>query len=297
VRFNDDTFFSNRRLRGFALNTMQDLFGNDPAGEPLAEMIGRDLSGDPSVSSCTQELIWNVAGLGKRVKGAAASFKPGVLVADGKTLQPQAPKGGATRLSDRTFNLARAGERKALKLEVEDPGSGSLYLVINSEGIRTDGKFRVGGEGLRLSRTWRALDGTEIKPSFNGTALADLIFVELTLANTSGKEVKNVALVDRLPAGWEIENPRLSRGTTVDWAEPEEQWKVDYMDVRDDKLAVFGTLAAGQTVKVVYAVRAVTAGTFAMPPADASAMYDPSIWARTEDGSVEISGPWAGFLL
>ncbi len=305
-RANDDTFYSDRRLRGFALNTTQDLFGNDPAMETLATQIGKDLTSsdglfgsiyDPSEYPPTQELLWNVAGLGKRVKGASASFKPGVLVADGKTIQPQPVKGAGARAADRTFSLARAGERKKLQLKIEDPGKGKVYVVMTSDGVRNDGKFRTGGEGLKLARVYKRLDGTVIDPSKEGTTLADLVFVELTLSNTRSAEVKNIALVDRLPAGWEIENPRLSRGAAAEWMRPEEAWTADYMDVRDDKLAVFGTLKPYETKKVVFAVRAVTAGTFTIPPADAFAMYDPSIWARTEAEKVEVLGPWAGFIL
>ena len=46
------------------------------------------------------------------------------------------------------------------------------------------------------------------------------------------------------------------------------------MNMRDDHLEAFGTLQAGETKKVVYTVRAVTAGKFTLPPVEAEAMYD-----------------------
>lgn len=305
-RLNDETFYSDSRLRGFALNTMEDLFANAPTTEPLAERIGGELSSsnglfgsvfDPSEYPPTQELLWNVAGLGKRVRGVAASFKPGVIVADGKTIQPQPVKGPGARSADRTFSIARAGERKQLELKLDDAGKKSVYVVMTSQGVRTDGKYRIGGDGLSLTRTWRRLDGSVVDPSKGGMNLADLVFVELTLTNTKGAKVSNIALVDRLPAGWEIENPRLSRGTAAEWLDPAQNWNADYMDIRDDKLAVFGSLEAGESRKVVYAVRAVTSGSFTIPPADAFAMYDPNVWARVEADVARIEGPWAEFLL
>ena len=48
----------------------------------------------------------------------------------------------------------------------------------------------------------------------------------------------------------------------------------------------------GETGTVVYAVRAVTAGRFTIPPVEAEAMYDPRIWAREGMGKVRIAGPW-----
>jgi len=103
--------------------------------------------------------------------------------------------------------------------------------------------------------------------------------------------------VDRFPAGWEIENPRLNRGGQVEWLDLEAQWQADYLNLRDDRVEVFGALDASASVKVTYALRVVTSGRFALPPVQAEAMYDPSVWARAEGGTVQISGPWANFLL
>ena len=45
---------------------------------------------------------------------------------------------------------------------------------------------------------------------------------------------------------------------------------------------------------VIYTVRAVTSGTFIVPPVEAGAMYDPTLWARGKAGSAVIGGPWTG---
>ncbi len=81
------------------------------------------------------------------------------------------------------------------------------------------------------------------------------------------------------------------------WIDPEQTWSADYLNVRDDRIEVFGALARGESKKVVYAVRAVTSGKFTLPPVELEAMYDPTIWARQPGGDVEISGPWKDFLL
>ncbi len=128
-------------------------------------------------------------------------------------------------------------------------------------------------------------------------SLADLIYVEMELKNTTSERIQNIALVDRLPAGWEIENARLGRGGSVEWVNAEQQWAADYLNIRDDRMEMFGSLEAGESKKVVYAVRAVTAGKFTLPPVEAEAMYDPRIWARDAGQQVEVSGPWKDFLL
>jgi hypothetical protein len=64
------------------------------------------------------------------------------------------------------------------------------------------------------------------------------------------------------------------------------------MNLRDDRIELFGALEAGQTKKVVYALRAVTAGQFAVPPVEAEAMYFPEHWAREAGGRAVVKGPW-----
>ena len=123
------------------------------------------------------------------------------------------------------------------------------------------------------------------------------MFVEDEVENKTGAAIQNIALVDRLPAGFEIENPRLGRGTRPDWVKDEDLWAFDFMNMRDDHLEAFGTLAASDTKKIVYTVRVVTSGKFTIPPIDAEAMYDSTLWARDKGGTAVVSGPWTGKTL
>ncbi|WP_224369885.1 alpha-2-macroglobulin family protein [Hyalangium versicolor] len=296
-RRNSWSFYSDRRRRGLMLSTFQDLFGNDPAGEPLAQQVAQSLIGHSSYWYTTQELVWSITGLGKRVSGAASSFTPPTLTADGKEVAPKSNDNAKTaRASDRTWALVRASERKGISLDLKEKGEGKLYLIINSDGVRSGGDVKTGGQGLSINRTYRKLDGSEVNPG-DSVNLADLLYVEVELKNTSGERIQNIALVDRLPAGWEIENARLGRGGTVEWVNAEEQWAADYVNIRDDRMEVFGSLESGEAKKVVYAVRAVTAGKFTLPPVEAEAMYDPRIWAREAGQQVQVSGPWKDYLL
>ncbi len=296
-RRNTWSFYSDRRRRGLMLSTFQDLFGNDSAGEPLAQQVAQSLIGHSSSWYTTQELVWSITGLGKRISGAASNFTPPTLVADGKEVAPKVNDNAKTaRASDRTWTLARASERKGLTLELKDKSEGKLYLILNSDGVRSNGNVKTGGEGLEISRAYKTLDGSFVNPG-DSVGLADLLYVLVEIKNTTGERIQNIALVDRLPAGWEIENARLGRGGAVEWVSTEELWAADYVNIRDDRMEIFGSLQAGESKKVVYAVRAVTAGKFTLPPVEAEAMYDPRIWAREAGQQVEVSGPWKDFLL
>ncbi len=293
-RSNRWSFYSDRRRRGFMLSTFVDLFGQNPAGEPLAQIVAEGLRGHEDDWYTTQELVWGITGLGKWVRGSAASFSPPELLVDGRRLSPR-PAPPTAKTGDRTWAVERASEYKTVDVRVKSKGQGKLYLMLSSEGVRAQPDAPEGGAGLTVRRRYLNQDGTEMDPAKQ--ALGDLVFVQVTLANKAGERVDNVALVDRFPAGWEIENARLGRGgVAADWVHDDDLWKTDYVDLRDDHVEWFGSLGRGETRSVVYLLRAVSAGHFAVPPVEAGAMYDPRIWARSGQQSLDISGPWAKYL-
>jgi uncharacterized protein YfaS (alpha-2-macroglobulin family) len=286
-RTNGWNFYSDRRMRGFMLSILVDLFGRDLAFEPLADLVASTLQG-PSPHYTTQELVWGVTGLGKFIEAGAESFSPPVLRAGGRKLDPQHKE---RTTGDQVWNLARASEYETLTLDVPKKEEGKLYLILNSEGVREQPDWRTGGQGLKLKRRYLDAKGQPLQLA-KGLDLGDVVYIELTVANTTGDRVANIALVDRIPAGWEIENPRLGRDGDAEWINRDRLWQADHMNLRDDRLEVFGHLEKGASGQVVYTVRAVTAGRFTVPPVEAEAMYDPRVWAREGMATVVVRGPW-----
>ena len=291
-RINSWSFYSDLRRRGMELSTFFDLFGNDPAAELLAQRVAEGLAGEASYWYTTQELVWGVTGLGKWVGGGAKGAAAGKLVADGTELAPRKVR---AKSNDRTWSLARASEYKSLVMQSTAPTS--TWLVVSSVGVRAGGTYKTGGNGLAITRTYNDLEGHVLDPSTGSLKLGDLVFVSLSIKNTSGQRIQNIALVDRLPAGFEIENPRLGRTTKPDWVKDDEAWAVDFMNIRDDRIEAFGTLDPGEQRQLVYTVRVVTSGKFTIPPVEAEAMYDPTLWARDAGGAAVVSGPWTGKTL
>jgi hypothetical protein len=281
-------FYSDRRRRGLMLSTFVDLFGRDQAAEPLAEVVAESLRGD-SPRYTTQELVWGITGLGKYLEAVAELAGSPRLIANGRV---EEPIGG--RPGDWRFEVARASEHRALSLELPARDAGALYLIVASEGVRAGGaEPPAGGAGLQLVRKFRRASGALFDPAGERVELGEVIHVELELANTSPERLTNLALVDRVAAGFEIENPRLGRERAVDWIDPDALWAVDHLDVRDDRLEVFGGLERGARRSVLYTVRATAAGRFTIPAVSAEAMYNPAVWARGASRRVEIVRPGA----
>jgi uncharacterized protein YfaS (alpha-2-macroglobulin family) len=292
-RRNDWSYYSDLRRRGFVLSIYADLFG-DGGAEPLARRVADALAdGRSSRGYTTQELAWGLSGLGKVVKSGTRDYDA-KLMAGARTVKPDAWGGGGAG-DVLSWSVVRASEVGPLDLRVDKRGAGKLYAVVQSEGVREGATWTFGGQGLTVSREHLDPQGRTI--NLDDVGLGDLIVVRATVRNTSGERQQNLALVDRVPAGFEIENTRLGRGLAPDWVDADAAWAVENVNVRDDRVEVFGTLEAGQEVQVTYTVRAVTAGTFTLPPVEVDAMYDPSLWARAPGGTVRIGGPWAGFYL
>ncbi|MEL6347359.1 MAG: MG2 domain-containing protein [Myxococcota bacterium] len=284
-RENDWSFYSDRRRRAMMLNVFEELFPGDDSGSALADVVADSLDDQDSRWYTTQELAWGISGLGRRVQSLNAKLPSVTLLAGKEKLSP-ASSGGQGLV----WRLGPTSRIEPLMLAAQ-PGDGPLFLHVTTDGVRARESLPTGGSGLALTRTYLNGAGQAMDPGEH--ALGDLIYARVTIKNTTRSRIQNIAMVDRIPAGWEIENPRLGRGELPDWADNISMWDKEHMNLRDDRLEVFGALEAGAERSVIYAVRAVTAGAFVQPDVSAEAMYDPRQWARESGGDIQITGPWA----
>jgi uncharacterized protein YfaS (alpha-2-macroglobulin family) len=290
-RENSWSFYSELRRRTMALAVHQDLFGVTEEAEPAAQQVAERLAEQAGRYYTTQELAWGMTALGKRVQLGSQSLPEVELKAGGTVLAPSAEG----KRGDRSWTIRGATSVAKLKLDVAGTPPDGAWLVVTTAGARAKDDLPVGGDGLKVSRTWLTAQGKPV--NFAEHALGEPVYVRIDLTNTGRSRVQNVALVDRIPAGWEIENPRLGRGALPDWARSASTWSKDHMNLRDDRVEVFGTVGGSRTVSLFYIVRAVTSGTFHVPDVTAEAMYDPSTWARQTGPDITVKGPWADAFL
>ncbi|NOY26525.1 MAG: hypothetical protein GXP62_11685, partial [Oligoflexia bacterium] len=271
---------------GMRLSVYQDLFGadggDDPSAVAAADKLAAAVARSQSSHYTTQELAWAVSALGKRAQAASVDVAGASLVVDGRA---RAAKDGGWQLQD------GAG---AVALKMADL-SGKAWAVVSTAGVRLDDPVPVGDHGLKVRRQFIDAAGRSLDPT--GLPLGTPIYVRVDVTNTGKRTQQNLALVDRLPAGWELENPRLSGAERPAWTQDWDLWSAQHMNLRDDRVEIFGQLGPETTRTVVYALRAVTAGSFVLPPVQIQAMYDPDLWSRQAGGAVEVVGPWDDGLL
>ena len=119
--------------------------------------------------------------------------------------------------------------------------------------------------GLKVRSAWFDEKGNALDPS---QSVPQGMRIQVALTLEPARPLSNLALSFLLPAGLEIENPRLSG--------EEEAERGVLSDMRDDRLLLFvDRLEKPMTYR--FQVRAVTKGTFAVPPISAEGMYDPDV--------------------
>lgn len=144
--------------------------------------------------------------------------------------------------------------------------------------------------GFTLQRRYMTLAGqpADIGRVAQGTRL--VVVLQVTEANP---QLGQIMLVDRLPAGFEIDNPSLiasAETSALEWL-PAEAVQPDYKAFRDDRFmaAYSRTSGAAGTWQVAFMIRAVTPGRYLVPPATIEDMYRPERAARTAVGQTEVT--------
>ena len=134
---------------------------------------------------------------------------------------------------------------------------------------------------LDIRRTYWLPDG---KP-WAGGKLAEGDSLVVQLAIKTSREMPDALVTDLLPAGVEIENFNLGdakqwAGVVIDGieiAQRDRATEVRHEEFRDDRYVAALKLGRGDTARLFYLVRAVTPGTYTVPPPQAEDMYRPEL--------------------
>ena len=154
---------------------------------------------------------------------------------------------------------------------LNNPGTAPLQAVVAVSGAPTVPE-PASANGMNLVRTYYTLDGKPVDPA--EVEQNTRLVVVLNAGRTGDDKTGNFLLVDRLPAGLEIENPNLvATGQTGNMSWLQDLTDVTHSEFRDDR---FVAAFSDQDVKVAYVVRAIAPGQYTLPGATVEDMYQPS---------------------
>ncbi|MGH6735647.1 MAG: alpha-2-macroglobulin family protein [Methyloceanibacter sp.] len=234
-----------------------------------------DKARDLVTYTSTQEDAWLVLAaraLGKQ--GVSLSIEEGA-----------GGEGGQEGPLYRTFDEEEIGINP---LTVTNRGDTPLDAVISVSGAPTSPE-PAADHGFKLERTFHTLDGEEVDIA---AAKQNQRFVVLLTVTEAQPQFARVALTDYVPAGFEIDNPRLvSSADTggLDWIEGAAD--PVHTEFRDNRfVAAFERRSDSPVVyTVAYIVRAVSPGSYVLPQAVVEDMYRPDRFGRTGTGAVTVT--------
>src|SRR5262249_31089332 len=203
--------------------------------------------------------------------------------------------GGKTEPVSRTGTYYRATSAAELTagLRLSNTSVGQLYVELSLSGNPVQNP-PARKDVIELNRTMYSPDGHVIA----GRPLQTGETVIVHIAAKSNGEIGNGLIVDRIPAGLEIENLNLVKGEQLDTvmiagmnpAERMSDRHIKHVEFRDDRFVAAVRFDAASfvnpgvdrgTLHLFYRARVVTPGEFIMPPLYAEDMYRPNTFGQT----------------
>jgi uncharacterized protein YfaS (alpha-2-macroglobulin family) len=177
------------------------------------------------------------------------------------------------------------------------------YFAVNESGFDRNPPAAEIRQGLEIVREFVDAKGNALPR----VRVGDEFFIRLRLRTTAVERLEQVAVVDLLPGGTESvlelqpqadssqpgADPALAGGgvSRLPVGVPAlSNWRPDHVDVRDDRLVLYGTVTR-EAQTFVYRVRATNAGVFQVPPAFAEGMYNRAIAGLSKASTVEVVKP------
>ena len=181
----------------------------------------------------------------------------------------------------------RSADIAAKPIRLTNTGDTPVQAVVSVTGSPIVPEPAV-ASGFKIERNYFTLDG---KPADPSKAKQNDRFAVVLKITEAKPEYGQIMVADYLPAGFEIDNPKLvSSGDTrtLDWIEDGED--PETTEFRDDRFnAAFERASDDAPVfTVAYIVRAVSPGKYVLPQAYVEDMYNPSRYGRTGTGSIDV---------
>lgn len=260
------------RNKSMALETMVLL--NDDRRFELAKSIAKDLSSDVWMS--TQTTAYSLLAMGKMLTdNGGKSIKIEYQIRDIKKIVTSSKS-----VVERALKISEGKN----KIQLKSLAKNTLYIS-----VITKGKLPLGSE-IDVKRGFAA----EIKYTLPNGTLVDVkqlkqgqdFMAKVTVKNLKNEWVKDIALTQLFPSGWEIVNTRFTDyGTTV-------ESKARYTDIRDDRVNFYfdlGRKGTGSGVKTfTVLLNASYLGKYYLPGLQVEAMYDNDYLVRSKGQWIQV---------
>jgi uncharacterized protein YfaS (alpha-2-macroglobulin family) len=173
-------------------------------------------------------------------------------------------------------------------LVLTNAGQGAVQAVVSVTGAPVKPE-PAASQGFKIERKYYTLAG---EPADITKAKQNDRFVVVLTMTEAQPQFGRIIVVDNLPAGLEIDNPRLvSSGETgtLEWIQ--NAMEPAHSEFRDDRFAAAFDRSkdSAPVFAVAYVARAVSPGRYVLPQASVEDMYRPDRFGRTTTGAIEVT--------
>ncbi len=267
-------FNSPIRTNAILLDILMETMPDNPAAPVLAKFLMEQAQVGHWYT--TQDNAFALMALGKYFRNNSNQGYTGSITVEGNKTHTIDSTG--FRLSAKNLG------GKEVKLSVTS-GGGTCFYYWQASGIPSENAAPEFDRGIKVRREYLDENGRSVNMA--NIKIGDRL-VGIISAEAEDKQLYNVVINDLLPAGFEIENPRLKTSGRLSWI-PSQSAAIDHQDIRDDRLLIFANLYPKNPVKFYYSVRAICPGDFKVPPIAAECMYNPLIGSSSSSGVLKIS--------
>lgn len=181
-------------------------------------------------------------------------------------------------------------EPKLIKIEkssfgkpitIQNKGKGRIYIYQMSRFI--DNTLVKEAKSSNLNITTEYYNATSKTSGSSGARTGDDMIITVRVNNPAATTLNDLALNVKMPAGWELINPRMYETETS-----KNKGNFIYQDFKDDRVYTFFHLRPGGTEVFSFKAKAAFSGDFFMPAISCEHMYNGDIYARSSTGRVNV---------
>lgn len=263
------TYGSSDRNRAMALETYV-LMKDKTKAQELAKTIAKNLSDKRYMS--TQSTSYSLMAMAK-----FAEMIGGKGIKTNVTINGKSESVGTEKtLASRPIKIKKGSNRIIIKNQENN----TVYVSIVNNGILPVGQEKTIQKNLTAKMVFKGRNGSILNLA---TIAQGTDFVaEVTLTNTTTNKIKDMALTEIFPSGWEIVNTRFTDFGSF------AQNQVTYTDLRDDRTNFYFDMKRNETKTFRILLNASYLGKYYLPGVQAEAMYDNDYIVRTKGQWVEV---------
>lgn len=272
-----NTFGSATRDRALILETLV-LLGEKKAAGEMVRTLAQELSRQSWLS--TQDIAFSLLAIGKFVgnQPQSESFAFDYQVSKGKLVNA----GSAKPVFQTEFSLN--GTSSGQEVYIKNTGKVTLFARLVTTGQPVAGAENSEASKIQIAVNYKSMDGKPVDPARMAQGTDFVAEVTVTNPGLLTGSLKELALSQIFPSGWEVINTRLDGMERFNNSS-----RPKYADIRDDRVYTFFDLNSGTSQTYHVLLNAAYQGRFYLPAVVCEAMYDNSVYARQAGKWVEVT--------